>query len=47
MTRRLFLDAFNEVVYQLLESVDGRQVHQQGNESVNIAILDIEIDVEK
>ena len=47
MTGGLLFDATDEVVHDVLECGDGRQIHQQRNETMNVALLDIEIDVEE
>jgi hypothetical protein len=40
-------DLVDKVAHNLLQSRDRRQVHEQGDEAVNVAILDGEVDVEE
>src|ERR1700730_6875045 len=47
MAGRLFFDAADEIVHNFLQRGNRWQVHQQGNKAMDVALLDIEIDVEE
>src|SRR6478609_2037911 len=47
MTGGLLFDTTDEIVHNAFQSGDRWQVHEQRNETLNVAFLDIEIDIQK
>src|ERR1700733_1400955 len=47
MAGGLLFDTTDEIVHDVLERGDRRQIHQKRNETMNVAFLDIEIDIQE
>src|SRR5580698_4948772 len=47
MAGGLLFDTTDEIVHDALEGGDRRQIHEERNETMNVAFLDIEIDIQE